>query len=1268
MFPYDEKPISRIRTSLDIEKFGRQSLLRALNIGRVVAFIGSGASLQFGQPKWSELKEQSANLFSNLEECVKNSKDFGKDGKHEKEYKATLGALSDEIKEVRNSKSFDTIHFVRLCENYFEEVDGLLKKYGLTTDEFSCASPLPPTSRKAFREDFANRFKSVVFENEKQTLRQSDQITRVLRTETLKLNQSVIDELEEIKDVSRDIEEFDGSRALLTELDIRRFLTLNYDLEIERMLLEETRSAPFASHKQFMHFVNDSQQNQSEAAVQHYDRGAGRAVYLKSASGRVMRSTSSNQETLADLFAFGAFPTNYDASVHHLHGRLDDPENMIITSQDYQNIYYGKSEQKKSFDEARHAVFTGSDLLVVGMGHGEADVLKPLRDFLELETNRKDAHGVVYYLTSSKLSGEEDPKQALESARSENLALTQELYQTYGMHTIFIDHSFSNISGAIGSVSNWPDGSAEIFSARAELAHYRLLCDKKMPFVNWRIENLPEKYTQLCLAIRGDQSSSVEEFREVIIARKFMEDLKNNGVIEEKPELDNEERNEAIKIIDSLEQRLRSRGIVLAIKALRKERNQWWRKWSTKPGIRWPVFGQHYYKFSDAVSANGIENKNRIDRVSLDKFEIDTDASCINKPLVWRTSNLDCNFGNKPIELGNIKSRAQFSNFLSATCEARIEALKSSYEYNKESGRPTEERVPDKYPAAIVRLSMAPGSGKGRLISFFTNKQKICCFSSSVDNSSSEYPFQFLFQKDNLHKQGDSLKKNPNVVGCFAAHLTFTMEFTSTITGLTRFLQLHLVNLRNMEFPEGSNVYQDKRWNQLLSLSMYHPKNAASDLEILGKILSFLIDVCPAQGWSCRVVVFLSYLEQLVDENGDAHSPIHREFFRMISGWNNSIAHSKLPIDFVFINSHADKPIRYLSIEKPIAPDADRRSEEWQGSMWKFRHDRGRALKYWTPLGSVVEKNLIEEALYFSATLSPDIPAEHKPSDLVDAILQIVPPHDDYRLPDGLRVFTSQRVVYGFLMAGLAVELYAKASREVARERVAEEFLSLWEANTDILDAAYTRGSTQGLINSFFSLYRRLDKKVDSSQTSGTLIRNKEGNFSQESARLVALVVDHLALFSYPVTADTLARCPEIFELLNLIDSDGEYTVLLDVLKKLVSRGFVSRFKTVNHDEENLHEEYTYVLHTVISSSLRSSSDLSVYGHYSEVVRALVKDTHSELVDISNTTENICTPEYRDCLINYGERLRSAYALIRGTFSLSVVSRLGDEVGVNYSR
>jgi len=1406
MFPYDENPISKINASEDIEKYGIQSLMRALNIGRVVAFVGSGASLKFDQPSWGDTKTRAIKLFFLSDKSIQNSTIWqDKDGNpstFQLEYQASLTPLANEIREIFDRKVLDANYLIGLIEKYFAEVEVILKKHvsgssdlvdllkqgwkdaqhsrsggargispnsshryrpeewamaqdgpQITPGEFETPAKTLDEFRKIFAECFRSREpdeadpKALIL---KQAPALSDLISSFVRTLLSGSGGRVVlawDEANMANRIAQDIQAIDGSRALRTQLGITRFLTLNYDLELERMLLEEGRSAPIGDHQFFLEFINqDDNFDNSEASK--YESGKGRAVTLSSASGRVLRSTSSRAETLADLFAFGAFPTNYDASVHHLHGRVDDSKNMIVTPSDYQHIYYGRSDQKKSFDEARHAVFTGSDLLVIGMGDKEADVLKPLRDFLELETDRKDAYGKVYYLTKSNLGGEADFREAFWKSRIENLALTQRLHQDYGMHVLFIDHTF-----ALASQNGWTKEIANMFYARAELRYYVKTLEKNEAPTAW---NSPEHDARFNAVFAEKAASIRSDFRdprpEQTVARDILAALHTHHAFLLN-DAAQDRREAALNVIRALEAQLLNTGLVHYAEELGTGRYEWWKKWSERPRLRCAVYGRHHYE-----------------RTKRGHFVLkDTAGADDQAPLIWRQTNLETDFGLAPFRLGDPlegerHEAPQFTSFVIETAKARAEAIKAARSYNDAAGTRSKkppssrskadrrkETYPTQFPASIARISMPPGSGKGRLTSFFTTKQRI--FHSDIPSvaddkkpSSRKLPLSLLFHApfadgfvpSDTEDVNDS---NSPYIGCLTAHLTFSLEFSSVIMALGRMLQNVLPQLRaHMDFSD-QKAEQEGKYDYFKSYQFNERNDREPMLKTLTEMFEFFARVCPPQGWPKRVMFMVSYLDRLVDDAGDAYSPIHRSFFRLISGWLDPKSHLRLPIDFVFINCHANRPIRYLSKERQFDENENRIDDKWAVSGWAIRHDRQCALEHWKELRRVDAKEVFKEglrnAVRIKNRLKPDDPQIVTIAEEVFSWVQEdESTHTEtmfVKLPAGVNGFMNRRVLNGYLIAGLAYETWEKTRhhRTVASAHKTA-FHALWKLHYRALSAAYTRNKTLGLSFELLAIYRRMDRETDQ-DTNGVIgktvdyARNLESKHSQIKERLRALIVDHLALFSHPVSTDTLKRCPEINAVLHELEQfrDKRGTDPIDdVLKDLAARGLSCRYvkfsevtrdhKTEPGDIDQTHDlaytKFVYALDTRLISAIRARSNLSVYGHYNliafqpslypsqpehsikpeiahfnrvaEVVRALVKPCHQELVELKKKIENLpeldpddaptednwgCFAsllnenEFRQKFEPFSEQLRAAYALVRGTFSISVISRLNED-------
>ncbi len=1368
MFPFNENPISVLRTSADIEKFGRQALLRALNIGRVVAFVGSGTSLKFGQPSWDTFAKRGEKLFFALENAIMahnawtDAKDYSKRSPLAQDFKDTLTPLVKEIKELRNCSGFQPSHLIELIEDYFAEVCPLLERHGLSVDDLrpvkeDAKVTLPELRKRAVEKatallkapgednawriahfgDGADQFdpKNGVENNDEKKkwvdyyfgpddveetdigefstkisafrrafasqfdIAERDRENRPTRLRKSKCFEELVsglglthsDSVRELDNERADINKIDAARSLRRRLGVRRFLTLNYDLELEMMLFEEGRATPTEAYKDFETFLIPKEPDKSTDLP--YEPG--RAVTLESPSGRVIRSSSSRKETLADLFSFGAFPTNYDASVHHLHGRIDDPENMIITPKDYQRIYYGASDQKKSFDEARHAVFTGSDVLVLGMGTSEQDVLKPLRDFLELETDRRDSYGNVYYITAAEFSGK-DPSlsKAFANAQRDAKAKTQRLYKDYGMHTLFFDLSFET-----ERTRSWTQKGAQCFAARAEIANYIYelgevqSTETTEDIEAWSETDVATEFESIfdpIYSYDGDPETKIayQKNTATTLARELVGAWNGLG----NKERTKEKRDTLKQALKAIDAHLKDAGLVNFVRHLEKSRRAWWSDWSQLPGFRVAVLGPHRYEL-DLDTKYGTKNTDDvIEKAALDpKFKVNETKD--DRPLVWRQTNLDAHFQASSLVLGTTEKTPQFTGLLAATAVAREKAQLRAKELRSADGFWASAKHPIHYPASIARISIPPGGGKGRLLTYFTTEQ-------TVEGSEGKiWPFQTLFGSD----INGAATPYAGYKACFMSHLTFALEFSGTVIAFARLLQNMLWQLR--EEVKGSTAYEDPSWKEMLGHQFQQRTSADPYIKTLREMFELLQRTCPSGGWKTRIVAIFSYLDRLVDEQGDAYSPTHRAFFRLISGWNDLDAHMRLPIDMVFINSHADLPIRYLSVEKPIKPQRDeRRDEKWKSSNWKLRRDRGVALENWTELKRVRPKIIFKEALNHSAIVA-NIANDKRGTQVgaLEVALEIEEDENDFLpLPSNLKKFMYRRVANGHFLAGLATAIWNLPGSK-------NDFDSEWKSCISALDIAYAREKSKGLIDELLGIYRRLDRISDDDGCAGLeqkLSRIGSSRRIRDKERLRTMTIDHMALFQVPCTPETLIACPDIEGVVNTIDK-GKKTddpdklqVLINELDRLVERGLASRYikfadRIKREDKNPDKRSYVYVLNTKVASVLRARANLEVYSQYrlmvfqpnvypsqperalkpdmihfervSSVVRALVKSTQQEMVlkywkmrkgefDWKEDDTAKFSAEMERC----NDKLRAAYALIRGTFSISVIARLAE--------
>ena len=152
---------------------------------------------------------------------------------------------------------------------------------------------------------------------------------------------------------------------MIERLRIRRFLTTNYDYELERYL--ELRGFPSG--------------NLVDVEV---DGQVSRSVAKEAVNGQGVRARSLvfRTESAADLIEFAAGAPSIAVDIFHLHGRAGESDTLIITEGDYQSRYLKTDRARIVFDESLRVLFGGNPVLFIGHGMREADLLRPLRQFV----------------------------------------------------------------------------------------------------------------------------------------------------------------------------------------------------------------------------------------------------------------------------------------------------------------------------------------------------------------------------------------------------------------------------------------------------------------------------------------------------------------------------------------------------------------------------------------------------------------------------------------------------------------------------------------------------------------------------------------------------------------------------------------------------------------------------------------------------------------------------------------------------------------------
>ena len=164
---------------------------------------------------------------------------------------------------------------------------------------------------------------------------------------------------------------------LLLDLPIWRFVTTNYDGEIERAI-----------------------------------------------GDRRCTSLTQEDENTKELtrFALADIPLRNRYAVFHCHGRFDRPGSIIAGEADYQKWYLGRREgQGSAFRQSIELLFESNPLLFVGYGLGDEDLLRPLRVLGAVDPQRKCSRPLFAVMPFK----DEGDKYRL-----------QQYYERYGLHVI----------------------------------------------------------------------------------------------------------------------------------------------------------------------------------------------------------------------------------------------------------------------------------------------------------------------------------------------------------------------------------------------------------------------------------------------------------------------------------------------------------------------------------------------------------------------------------------------------------------------------------------------------------------------------------------------------------------------------------------------------------------------------------------------------------------------------------------------------------------
>lgn len=460
-----------------IEAHARDQLGRAINIGNLVAFAGSGLSMTYGRLSWGGLVEdmvrracdaaalvtaclkQHALPTDEIEKAKQGLNRLGFDGK---KIRRDLGSESFPLAFEQCEVLWETLRRARPSD-ITDDTEGPWKEHGLDRSMRQIAADLlrddrghadvmigslardwekhsqnalgvlrtlKPTHQRKER-DWRKLFTGQALGEIIQAIPRSnpalaffEDVARPLidapflepvhrflplamlrlveltkRSDVLKKIKNI--KVDDIKPHHGDLSRYDvisptrDPLAILSNnLNIRRFLTTNYDLDIER-------------------FLGDAQ----------YDRkpDAGGQTLGLSPLGHRSREFVVDSPFSAHLLEFALRDRGGRIDIAHLHGSVEQPDNLVVTTEDYRKRYYAPDGDRGIVGDALSLVFDSNPILFVGNGISEDDLRRPMRHFLSDNTPR--ARTLIALLPAS--DGEQ--KETLRKV---------ELLKNYGVYAI----------------------------------------------------------------------------------------------------------------------------------------------------------------------------------------------------------------------------------------------------------------------------------------------------------------------------------------------------------------------------------------------------------------------------------------------------------------------------------------------------------------------------------------------------------------------------------------------------------------------------------------------------------------------------------------------------------------------------------------------------------------------------------------------------------------------------------------------------------------
>lgn len=405
-------------------------LFRWLAIGKTIAVVGSGASVAYGYPDWSGLVGKICGLF--------HSSTYKPTEKARHNFESLREILANDLKRRESNR--------RNAPRPGPGQDPVLSRDEQLALCDALAMCLTDTDRRKYEEALSTIFQRSGRYYHRNDLLENHPLSEKLQRLLLEL--PLLDRKKATPKnsdlVPADIAELicsipimdspepqpahpkkkalinaprnllDPLSRLRSHIGIHRFVTFNYDLEIEALL--EDIDYPYDE-------LTKTPEPET-ASTEKPDRTS------ESRIGGTAHSISLSPENASDLITIAAVPSSANDLVVHVHGAATRPSDMVLTPSNYNALYYDGHPFRRGFEDARKLLFGGNAVLYVGLGLMEEEVMRPLR-YLSADLKNRPLFALIPMLSN------EDRASAFEIMIKAN----------YGVNVITYGRSHDKIPG-----------------------------------------------------------------------------------------------------------------------------------------------------------------------------------------------------------------------------------------------------------------------------------------------------------------------------------------------------------------------------------------------------------------------------------------------------------------------------------------------------------------------------------------------------------------------------------------------------------------------------------------------------------------------------------------------------------------------------------------------------------------------------------------------------------------------------------------------------